>query len=186
MELMEDIQCPRKEGTDRGKHILMPSIMTFSMTIAYGSKPGGDHAFWRQRIEYIFGRGTSHQLSSTGRKKRGPLLCHKKVSLEGSAQKTSIPPPMTPKRTAHPVVRTPAERPAVPPVLPEVPEVLVGEEVEPEGLLLVREDKCDATLEALDLTEDKLEVMEERTEEAVKTKSTGKTQKERKGLQPHS
>lgn len=76
---------------------------------------------------------------------------------------------MTPKRTAQPVARKLAEIPAAPPLLPpEVPvPVLVGDVV-PEDLLFVREERWDATLEALDLTEDKLEVREGRTEEAEK------------------
>lgn len=84
---------------------------------------------------------------------------------------------MTPKRTAPPVARMLAERPAAPPLLPLELLVEVGVEPEPEGLLLVREDKWDATLEALDLTEDNEETMEE--EEAGRIKSASITQESR-------
>ena len=97
-------------------------------------------------------------------------------SLGDVAQKTSSPPPMTPKRTAPPVARMLAERPAAPPLLPLELLVEVGVEPEPEGLLLVREDKWDATLEALDLTEDNEETMEE--EEAGRIKSASITRKQ--------
>jgi hypothetical protein len=85
---------------------------------------------------------------------------------------------MTPKRTAHPVARKLAERPATPPLLlPLEPPELVGDGELEDLLLLVREDRWEATLEALDWTEDKLEVREERTEEAGKPKSTSKIRK---------
>ena len=51
----------------------------------------------------------------------------------------------------------------------------MGEEVEPEGMLVVRGGGCDSTLEALGLTEG-----------AVKTESTGEAQKGKKELQPQS
>jgi len=99
------------------------------------------------------------------------LCCIVKGSSGGIAQKTSIPPPITPKRTAAPVVRMVVERLDAPPLLLP-PEALVLEgdgepELEPEGLLLVREDRWDATLDALERTEDKLEVTEEMTEEEL-------------------
>ena len=68
------------------------------------------------------------------------------------------------------------ERPTAPPLLPPEVPVLVGD-VELDGLLLVREDRWDATLEALDWTEDKLWVMEEAMEDAGRTKSARKIQK---------
>jgi hypothetical protein len=80
-------------------------------------------------------------------------------SSRDTGQKTKIPPPMTPKRTAHPVANILAKRPA-PPLLLIEPR-LVGDG-ELEDLLLVREDQDeeeeDQTLEGqlLDGTEDML------------------------------
>ena len=87
---------------------------------------------------------------------------------------------MTPKRTAHPVVRMLADRPAAPPLLP--PEVLPlgdGDVVpEPEGLLLDREEGLDEALEEPDVTEVGFGVVVGVTEEeAGKAKSTGRIQK---------
>lgn len=98
-------------------------------------------------------------------------MYHESVSSDGStSQKTSIPPPTTPKRTAHPVARMLAERPEAPPLLP-LEEELEGDG-EPEDLV-VREDSLEATLEALDWTE----VADERTEEAGKNKVNKQIQK---------
>jgi len=67
------------------------------------------------------------------------LFVYRKKGPSGdSAQKTKIPPPMTPKITAHPVANILAKRPAAPPLLIEPPLVGDGDE---EDLLLVREDE---------------------------------------------
>ena len=84
---------------------------------------------------------------------------------------------MTPKRTAHPVARMLAERPAAPPLLP--PEVLPlgdGDVVpEPEGLLLDREEILDETLEVPDEVGFGV-VVGVTEEEAEKVKSTDRIQ----------
>jgi hypothetical protein len=66
----------------------------------------------------------------------GLFVYRKKRPSRDSAQKTKIPPPMMPKRTAHPVAKTLAKRPAAPPLLIE--PRLVGDG---DGWLLVREDE---------------------------------------------
>jgi hypothetical protein len=78
------------------------------------------------------------------------FVYRKKGPSRGSAQKTMIPPPMTPKRTAHPVAKILAKGPAAPPLLIE--PRLVGDG---EGSLLVREDEReDQEGVTLDWTED--------------------------------
>ena len=99
-------------------------------------------------------------------------MCSKRRSLREAAQKTSNPPPMTPSRTAPPVARRLAERPAAPPLPPEPVLVLEGDKAI-EGRLLAREEERgeDTPRATLERTEDKVD--EGLTEEAGgRTKST--------------
>ena len=102
-------------------------------------------------------------------------MCSKRRSLREAAQKTSNPPPMTPSRTAPPVARRLAERPAAPPLPPEPVLVLEGDKAI-EGRLLAREERGEdmpkeTSRATLERTEDKVD--EGLTEEAGgRTKST--------------
>ena len=86
-----------------------------------------------------------------------------------AAQKTSNPPPMTPSRTAPPVARRLAERPAAPP-LPVL--VLVGDEVTEDRLLAREEEREDMREETLLAT---LERIEDKVDEGLTEEAGGRT-----------